>query len=278
MKALAFAGLAGVVIPLITPEIVRLRNAIEDDLVQRYNSVNGIKDELMSLTDELSSIQSWVEKLEQIIWPCDEMLDWSRRATEIRYEVDHYISEFLCEENSCTRDFIVRYKLVDHVKDLKRRLKMLAKNYKSSNWDELTSSNMLDGMGCRASSILTQDHANLLGFQGELSHLIDILRIPNPPDSLKVITIVGSVGSGKTALALEAFNSVGNKFESSASVCVSGCLDTRSLFMDIYMQVGGADLLSGELQTNHLIRKISALLATKRFFSPPPSPYRYLNI
>ena len=74
MKALAFAGIAGVVIPLIAPEIVRLRNALEDDLVQKYNSVNGIKDELMSLTDELSSTQSWVEKLEQIIWPCDEMI------------------------------------------------------------------------------------------------------------------------------------------------------------------------------------------------------------
>jgi len=205
--------------------------------------------------------------------------DWSRRATEIRYEVDHYISEFLCVENSCTRDFIVRYMLVDHVKDLKRRLKMLAKNYKSSNWDQLTSSNMLDGMGCRASSILTQDHGDLLGCQGQLNHLIGLLQIPKSPDSLKVITIVGSVGSGKTALALEAFNSIGNEFESRASICVSGCVDTRSLLKDICMQVGGVDLLlSGELQTNHLIRKISALLATKRFFFLPPSLYRYLNI
>ncbi|KAG2655441.1 hypothetical protein PVAP13_1KG022500 [Panicum virgatum] len=206
MKALAFAGIAGVVIPLIAPEIVRLRNALEDDLVQKYNSVNGIKDELMSLTYELSSIQSWVEKLEQIIWPCDEMLDWSRRATKIRYEVDHYISEFLCEENSCTRDFIVR-----------------------------------------ASSILTQDHGDLLGCQGQLNHLIGLLQIPKSPDSLKVITIVGSVGSGKTALALEAFNSIGNEFESRASICVSGCVDTRSLLKDICMQVGAVDLLSGEL-------------------------------
>jgi len=91
------------------------------------------------------------------------------------------------------------------------------------------------------------------------------LQIPKSPDSLKVITIVGSVGSGKTALALEAFNSIGNEFESRASICVSGCVDTRSLLKDICMQVGGVDLLSGELQTNHLIRKISALLATKRY-------------
>jgi len=104
------------------------------------------------------------------------------------------------------------------------------------------------------------------------------LQIPKSPDSLKVITIVGSVGSGKTALALEAFNSIGNEFESRASICVSGCVDTRSLLKDICMQVGGVDLLSGELQTNHLIRKISALLATKRFFFLPPSLYRYLNI
>lgn len=280
MKTLSIAGIAGVVIPLITPELGKLGNAIEDDLVQKYNSVNGIKDELVSLTDGLSNLQSWVEKLEQTIWPCDEMLDWSRRATEIRYEADHYISEFLCEENSCTRDFIVKYRLVSHVKDLKRRLKMLMENYKNTSWDQLATSNMADGLGFRFSSILSQDHGDLLGFQGQLGYLIELLGGSDSSDTLKIINVVGCGGSGKTALALEAFNSTGKKFESCASVCVSGCLDTTSLLVDLCMQLGGMDLLDGELHTNHLIRKISGLLATKRFlpFHLSLPLYRHLNI
>ncbi|KAJ1277811.1 hypothetical protein BS78_04G031500 [Paspalum vaginatum] len=261
MKVLELIAGAGA---LMTPEITRLRNAVDDDLAHKYNSVNGIKDELVALTDEVSNIQSWVEKLEQIIWPHKEMLDWSRRAAEIQCEVDHYISEFLCEQNSCARDFIVRHRLVTHVKGLKRRLKVLADKYRSSSWDQLATSNMMYGLGCRASCILIQDHEDLFGFQGQLGDLVNLLQ-PEKNDSLKVISVVGSGGSGKTTLALEAFGSVGSKYDCRASICVSGCLDTTGLLMDICVQFGNMDPSTGQLQSNHLIRKVADFLATKRY-------------
>ncbi|KAJ1277515.1 hypothetical protein BS78_04G010100 [Paspalum vaginatum] len=123
---------------------------------------------------------------------------------------------------------------------------------------------MMYGLGCRASCILIQDHEDLFGFQGHLGDLVNLLQ-PEKNDSLKVISVVGSCGSGKTALALEAFNSVGSNYDSRASICVSGCLDTTSLLTDICVQLGNMDPSTGELQSNHLIRKVADFLATKRY-------------
>jgi len=199
------------------------------------------------------------------------MLDWCRKATQLSYKVEHRIYEYACEHGK----FSVRFWQSNIIKSLKKDLKNILDDYRSSKWDQVTTSDMFEGLICRPTSVLAQGNIALVGCQRQYDDLMSLLHWDPQAEgnNLRVISIKGPGGSGKTALALSAMSSTTSLYDICATVGVSSSCSTASLLMDIWTQVTQKELSPS---MSHEVPKICEFLANKRFSFPSSLPPPFL--
>lgn len=160
------------------------------------------------------------------------------------------------------------------IKSLKKDLNNILDDYTSSKWDQVTTSDMFEGLICRPTSVLAQGNIALVGCQRQYDDLMSLLHWDPQAEgnNLRVISIKGPGGSGKTALALSAMSSTTSLYDICATVGVSSSCSTASLLMDIWTQVTQKELSPSMSHEDRLIPKICEFLANKRLSFPPSLP------
>lgn len=106
----------------------------------------------------------------------------------------------------------------------------------------------------------------LIGANGPTLHLLNFLMDMGMPQ-LKVLSIVGFAGIGKTALASQVYGSLREQFECSAFVSVSKWPDTGRILRDILHEVGPPTHCSdiGRMDNSELAYQIQQHLKDKRY-------------
>ena len=118
---------------------------------------------------------------------------------------------------------------------------------------------------CRAPA-LYGDAANLVGIDDSRTKLIEMLT-GEAEQQLKVVSIVGPAGVGKTTLAKEIFRELRGQFELRAFVHASRKIDMRRLLGSILSQVQPHHQLPSVASTvQSLIDSIQEQLRHKRYF------------
>jgi ABC-type Mn2+/Zn2+ transport system ATPase subunit len=119
----------------------------------------------------------------------------------------------------------------------------------------------------RQAPALYGDAANLVGIDDSRTKLIEMLT-GEAEQQLKVVSIVGPAGVGKTTLAKEIFRELRGQFESWAFVHASRKIDMRRLLGSILSQVQPhhqlPSVVAGTVQS--LIDTIQEQLRDKRYF------------
>lgn len=111
-------------------------------------------------------------------------------------------------------------------------------------------------------NILYADVPDQVGVDGPMSDIVEWLM--GGTTTLKVLSIVGFGGLGKTTLAMEVFRRVGAQFGCRAFAAVSQKLDMK-LLKDLLSQVAqGADGMD-TWEEGRLIRKLRECLLNKRY-------------
>jgi len=229
---------------VIGPLLDKLTEMMED----KYTNLIGVSnDTVVFLRDELRTINALLEKLEDTDELGPLVKAWRDRVREMGYELADFVDDFLhcAVSGSANAVFIDKVSLfiktlrahldtTKQIKELQAHLKEIneePKRYKFGDYVSRSGSLAVDRLPAFYSN-----EANLVGLEGPKEDIIKLLT--DTDQQLKVLSIAGFGGLGKTTLAKEVYHEIGGQFDVMAFVSVSQRPDIRRLLHGIQLELG----------------------------------------
>nr|BDO22997.1 NBS-LRR protein [Triticum aestivum] len=272
MEAVAASAVTGAMRTLL-PKLGAL-------LEKKYKLSKGVRKEIASLSDEMSSMSALLVKLAEADGGELDVQDrvWRDQVRELSYEMEDCVDTFTDDLGSGG----ARAGLLNGLMKLKAR-------YKTARWIEELKSRVVEvnkrhnryklgdrvGSSCQSPvaidprlHALHTEAASLVGIDGPKEKLVNLLLGEEEEDgnhrALKVVAITGFGGIGKTTLASQVRDKIKGHFERTAFVSVSQNPSMSDILLDILSQIGGL-LHSSTNNVPRLISVLRARLDSKRY-------------
>ncbi|KAK3121935.1 hypothetical protein QOZ80_8BG0663000 [Eleusine coracana subsp. coracana] len=261
MEALMVSAFSGAMGSLLA----KLGALLEKD----FKLAKDAKKEIISLRDEMSSINAFLMKLSAMEEPVDVQLRELRsKVRELAYDMEDCVDIFMHNLGSNKKGLLhglkmlrARYETATLIKTLKARAVGIG------NWYELMT--RLPGwprtvwVDPRIQALYT-DAAILQGIDDPKEKLVKLLK-EDGACRLKVVSIVGFGGIGKTTLAKQVYTTIQGQYDCTAFVSMSRNPDLAKILSDIIKQFVGwfYSSLDDEKQ---LIEEFRDCLQDKRYF------------
>uniref|UniRef100_A0ACD5WR58 Uncharacterized protein n=8 Tax=Avena sativa TaxID=4498 RepID=A0ACD5WR58_AVESA len=220
---------------VMNPLIGKLTALMGDE----YKKLTGVRRQASFLEKEFSAMNAALHKLELMDELDSAVKDWRNHVREMSYDMENCIDDFMrqfgCEDAKA--GFVK--KTTRHLKKLRQRhriaariedLKTLAidanarrERYKIDDWKPSSGSVAVDP---RLRTVY-QEAANLVGIDGPMEELASWLM--DTQEKLKVLSIVGFGGLGKTTLAKQLYHKFRGQFHCEAFFSVSQKPDIKVL-------------------------------------------------
>ncbi|CAO2141789.1 unnamed protein product [Urochloa humidicola] len=213
----------------LLPKLVRL-------LKEEYHLQKSVKDGIKFLIAELESMHAAVEKVSDVL---ADQLDkqvklWARDVREMSYDIEDSVDKFLVrvDGNKPARALSIKG-IID------KGLNSLAKERRYRyNIDSAVAKPLATSIDPRLSALFKKD-SELVGIARTMDQLIRMLCEGDgmSRENLKVVSIVGIGGLGKTTLAKTVYDKLKVEFECSAFVSVSHSPGMKKIFKDILLEL-----------------------------------------
>ncbi|CAL4987561.1 unnamed protein product [Urochloa decumbens] len=256
-------------------------------LMPKYELMAGARADVLFLHAELESMHAFLEKLSMARDPDAQVKAWTKEVRELAYDTEDAMDEFMRRVDASHGAAAPNHGL-GTLRGLASRAKRLA----STVWTHLRLANELKVLKARAVevserrsrykygediwgsrdhiatdpriNVLYADVPDLIGIDVPMSEVLEWLI--GGATTLKVMSIAGFGGLGKTTLAMEVFRRVGGQFTCRAFAAVSQKLDMTKLLKDLLSQVaqGEADGMD-TWEEGQLIRKLRECLLNRRY-------------
>ncbi|CAN6372370.1 unnamed protein product [Urochloa humidicola] len=271
---------------LVSGAMASLAVKLNSILMPKYELMAGARADVLFLRAELESMHAFLERLSAVRDRDAQVKAWTKVVRELAYDTEDAIDEFMrrvdASHGAATPN---------HGSGTLLGLASRAKRLVSTAWTRLCLANELKGLKARAIevserrsrykygedmwgsgdhmvadpriNVLYADVPDLIGIDGPMSDIMEWLM--GEATTLKVLSIVGFGGLGKTTLAMEVFRRVGGQFSCRAFTAVSQKLDMKKLLKDLLSQVaqGEADGMD-TWEEGQLIRKLRECLLNRR--------------
>ncbi|KAL6842966.1 hypothetical protein ACP4OV_027279 [Aristida adscensionis] len=221
----------------------------------RYELMAGARADIIFLRAELESMHAFLEKLSTVRGSDAQARCWMKEVRELAYDIEDSVDEFMHHVEAHGAD------ASSHGSNsLIMRLASRATQLVGKAWVHLRVANELKGLKARTIevserrsryklsediwvsggthmtadpriNVLYADAPDLVGIEGPTSDIESWLV--DGTSTLKVLSIVGFGGLGKTTLAMEMFRRVGARFSCRAFAAVSQKLDMKKLLKDL---------------------------------------------
>ncbi|CAL4891456.1 unnamed protein product [Urochloa decumbens] len=259
-------------------------------LSEEFKLQKGVRGEIMFLKAELEIIQASLEKVSRL--PAHQVEDlvkiWARDVKELSYDIEDQIEAFMVDvdarafaEPQGFRHFIetsislltrakTRRRIAIEFKDIKSRVHQVAERRKRYRFQDVVIVAQPEVVAAARSYTsvidprllaLYEDVARLVGIERPSEKLINL--ITQGEQRLKVVSIVGVGGLGKTTLANSVYQRLKEQFQCHALVSVSLKPDIRNILSSILRQISKKD--AGEKEPHELIDEIRRFLMNKRY-------------
>ncbi|CAO2164001.1 unnamed protein product [Urochloa humidicola] len=245
-----------------------------DKLTEMINFI-GVSKDIVLLRDELRTLNALLEKLEDTDELGPLVKAWRDKIREMGYDIEDFIDDFLHRAGNGGANAVFidevslfiktlrdHFETAKHVKELKTHLKEIneqSKRYKFGESVLRSGSVAID----RRLSALYSDEANLVGVEGPREDVIKLLT-DSMDQQLKVLSIVGFGGLGKTTLSKEVYYKIEGQFDVMAFISVSRRPDIRRLLHDIQSELGMRESPS-TFNVKFMIEDIRKHLQLKRY-------------
>ncbi|CAL5032934.1 unnamed protein product [Urochloa decumbens] len=251
-------------------------------LEEEYNLQTRVKERIRSLMLELELVQAALGKVAEVPWDqLDKQVQiWARHVREASYDMEDVLDTFLMRINGPESD--------EEKKSLRKHLKKMTNFFKESKARRKISGDVKNIMthvnemteqccrykvgdiGTRATTTSTIDprlHAmytqvnKLVGMDKSSGELMSMLQT-NPQQGhasgmkMKIVSIVGVGGLGKTTLAKAVYDKIRGDFNCAAFVPVGRNPDLKKIFKDILNDLDDKDPNLHTLDERQLIDRL----------------------
>ncbi|KAL6855938.1 hypothetical protein ACP4OV_018740 [Aristida adscensionis] len=238
-------------------------------LVQEAQLLGGVQGELQFLKDELESMMAFLQDLAERNEHRKQVKIWMKQVREIAYDVEDCIDEFnhhlgnssvgtgrnsgiafIFRITHILRTTRVRHRLAKQIQELKMRATDVShrnSRYSGNHFLFGASENSMASYDTQADLLnfdaritsLFPERAQLVGIESRQENLVEWL-MDKHLQTLRVISIFGFGGLGKTTLAMTIYQSlsaISGGFQCQAFVTVSQRFDVEVLIRDILLQI-----------------------------------------
>uniref|UniRef100_A0A0D3HS98 NB-ARC domain-containing protein n=1 Tax=Oryza barthii TaxID=65489 RepID=A0A0D3HS98_9ORYZ len=210
-----------------------------------YSKLKGVRNEVVSLEGELRSMEALLEKL-----ACMDELD-----VQVKEWRDQKTTEL-------PRKLRARHQIAKKIEEIKNHVKEVNERRMRYKLDEYTSKSSCEPIDPRVVTIYANT-ADLVGIDIPRDEVVKLL-MGDDEQQLKVASIVGFGGLGKTTLANEVYRKLDGHFHCRAFVSVSQRPDITRLMSKVLSELTGQyNLHIGEL--DNLLKVIREYLQDKRY-------------
>ncbi|XP_044394776.1 uncharacterized protein [Triticum aestivum] len=258
-------------------------------LTDEFKLHKGLKEEIASLSRELESMQAALVKISEVpVGQLDGQVKvWSREVREMSYDIEDSIDTFtvrfgaaqeppeplglikgfMDRVRSLWATALTRRQIAGEIQRIKGEVEEVSqrrKRYKLD--DDLVRPSAATTIDPRLPA-LYEDASRLVGMERPTGDLVKWLKEGEGASKrqLKVLSIVGVGGLGKTTLANTVFHMLEGQFQCRAFVSVSLTPDVKKIFRSIIRQVSGEDCTNGEdWDVKELVDHIRNFLKDKR--------------
>ncbi|OQU78888.1 hypothetical protein SORBI_3008G067800 [Sorghum bicolor] len=241
---------------------------------KEYGKLKGVHKEMKSLEEEFRSMKALLEKLADMDDLDAPAKEWRNQVRHMSYDIEDCIDDFIhhFEKNDATKGLVkktarllkklrVRHQIASKIQEIKIRVEEISKRRMRYKLDDYTSKPSYVPVDPRVLSIYAEA-AGLVGIDVPTVELTALLM--GEEQDLRVASIVGFGGLGKTTLANQVYRKLEGNFKCRAFVTVSQKPDILKLLNKILIQIGGSVSHTSEL--DDLLKKITEQLQDKRYF------------
>ncbi|KAM3245387.1 hypothetical protein ACQJBY_056614 [Aegilops geniculata] len=249
-----------------------------------YKRFKGVRDDIKSLTRELTAMEAFLLKMSEEEDPDVQDKVWMNEVRELSYDMEDSIDDFMQSVNDGDTKpdgFLekmknslgklgkmkARRRIGNEIEDMKKQIIEVAERNARYKAREAFSKAKNTTVDPRALAIFK--HASeLVGIDEPKAEVIKLLTEgESTHEQMKLVSIVGSGGMGKTTLANQVYQDLKGEFKCRAFLSVSRNPDMMNIMRTIFCEVSGKDYANTEAGSiQQLISKIADFLADKRYF------------
>ena len=241
---------------------------------EEFAKLKNLRKEVKFIRDELGSMKDALERLAYVDQLDPQTKSWRNTLRELSYDIEDIIDDFMqnvgdkCKNSGFVRKTIrrlktlrARHQISGQIGEIKKLVLEVRDRHKRYALDKIIppSSNVV-AIDPRVKA-LYEKAANLVGMEGPKNELVDWLI--DEEKQLKVVSIVGFGGLGKTTLANEVYHRLKGEFDIGAFVPVSQKPNIPHLLRSLLSQLGVEPSIHA--CESHLIDKLREVLKSKRY-------------
>ncbi|XP_039855222.1 putative disease resistance protein RGA1 [Panicum virgatum] len=263
-----------------------LANKLAPSMLKQYSSIVGVTMDLQDLKGRFEDISSWLEKAGCKTTDNDQF--FIRKLKHVAYDVDDIVDEFHLEAEKheaevannivskclCTKpkSYLFQFKAALKIKAIKNRFDAIVKQRTdfSAIVNSLPEGHPVPHMNRTAKATPTVPNVAMAsiicGREREKQEIISKLVDKNNQQIIKIVSIIGLGGSGKTALSNLVFgdgNTVKDHFEVRIWVHVPQEFDVQQLMMKMFEAITYQKSEHHSIQ--NIIQTIADTLTGKRY-------------
>jgi disease resistance protein RPM1 len=253
---------------VMNPLLVKLTTLMGDE----YRKLKGVRNKVVSLHEEFSSMNALLVKLTEMDKLDVQAKVWRDQVRDMSYDIEDCIDDFMhdLKVKGATTGFLkktaeqfkklkVRHQIANKIKRIETRVLEVHERRIRYKLDEYNPTSSTIHIDPRALAIFAD--VGLVGIDTPRDELVELLM--DQGQELKVASIVGFGGLGKTTLAGEVCRKIEGQFTCHAFVSVSLKPDMTKVLQNLLLKLTGRES-SQSSSLDDVIRNIRNYLLSKR--------------
>lgn len=272
----------GIMVSAATGVMSSLLAKLADLLREDYQMQKGMRREISFLQDELSSMNVLLERLADMEVLDLQTREWMNQVREMSYDIEDCVDDYMRQLRSGpqrpsgvmgfflgylqrVKELVTGHETAEQIQELRDRIVEAGHRRKRYKIDDAVNSSSVNVVPVdRRLPALYAELGGLVGTSVPIDEVIKLLG--DGEQGMKVVSIVGCGGLGKTTIANQVYRKVAEQFDCQAFVSLSQNPDMVMIFRSILSQVKKDDCDGTSLSDKELlISELRDFLKDKRY-------------